>query len=76
MQGCAERQLHRFVSQEFHRPGGFDGVWPMTLAPELAKLKGFLDATEWNSRKKMLMARQIHDSYGKMIRIQHMVPNL
>jgi len=45
VQGCAERQLHRFVSQEFHRPGGFDGVWPMTLAPELAKLKGFLDAT-------------------------------
>lgn len=31
---------------------------------------------QWNSRKKMLMASQIHDSYGKMIRIQHMVPNL
>jgi len=30
-------------SQEFHRTGGFDGAWPMTLAPELAKLKGCWD---------------------------------
>ena len=29
-------------NEEFHRPGGFDGAWPMTLAPELAKLKGLL----------------------------------
>eukprot|EP00435_Cladocopium_sp_Y103_P039822 s467_g10.t1 len=28
-------------NKEFHRPGGFDGAWPMTLAPELAKLKGY-----------------------------------
>jgi hypothetical protein len=31
-------------SQEFHRTGGFDGAWPMTLAPELAKLKGCWDS--------------------------------
>lgn len=31
-------------SKEFHRPGGFDGVWPLTLAPELAKLKGYSPA--------------------------------
>lgn len=28
-------------NKEFHRTGGFDGAWPMTLAPELAKLKGY-----------------------------------
>ncbi|CAK8986779.1 unnamed protein product [Durusdinium trenchii] len=31
-------------NKEFHRPGGFDGSWPMTLAPELAKLKGYTPA--------------------------------
>ncbi|CAE7570475.1 RASA4, partial [Symbiodinium microadriaticum] len=28
-------------NKEFHRPGGFDGTWPMTLSPETAKLKGY-----------------------------------
>ena len=46
-------------------------MWPMTLAPELAKLKGFLDATVEFPKKKMLVASQIHDSYGKMLQTTH-----
>ncbi|CAJ1446313.1 unnamed protein product [Effrenium voratum] len=42
--GCAQGDLLCTCivpNKEFHREGGFDGSWPMTLAPELAKLKGY-----------------------------------